>query len=178
MVTLLPFPGTQLSTDDFDGPLYNATNLAVKGIASIAAYGYIVENYSGRDRSLHRGVGVCMDPVRCDAVNAAVFRFSVSLNVLCYVCCCCSLRHLGHSCHLLLALCTLLCIGDGAGNKTAAELAYTTAAEYDVTLACVCLGGTQPPCSTTNKVALFHGVAVWLFTLSGMRRSWWTSRGW
>jgi hypothetical protein len=25
------------STDDFDGVLYNATNLAVKGIASIAA---------------------------------------------------------------------------------------------------------------------------------------------
>ena len=47
LVTLLPFPGTQLSTDDFDGVLYNATNLAVKGIASIAAYGYIVESYTG-----------------------------------------------------------------------------------------------------------------------------------
>ena len=40
LITLLPFPQEQLSTDDFDGPLYNATNLAVKGIASIAAYGY------------------------------------------------------------------------------------------------------------------------------------------
>ena len=28
----------QLSTDDFDGPLFNATNLAVKGVAAIAAY--------------------------------------------------------------------------------------------------------------------------------------------
>ena len=43
LVTLLPFPQEQLSTDDFDGPLYNATNLAVKGVAAIAAYGYIVE---------------------------------------------------------------------------------------------------------------------------------------
>lgn len=41
LVTLLPFPGVQLSTDDFDGVLYNATNLALKGIASMAAYGYI-----------------------------------------------------------------------------------------------------------------------------------------
>jgi hypothetical protein len=45
LVTLLPFPQTQLSTDDFDGVLFNATNLAMKGIASIAAYGYIVETY-------------------------------------------------------------------------------------------------------------------------------------
>lgn len=42
LVTLLPFPGLQLSTDDFDGQLYNATNLAFKGVAAIAAYGYIV----------------------------------------------------------------------------------------------------------------------------------------
>ena len=47
LITLLPFPQEQLSTDDFDGPLYNATNLAVKGVASIAAYGYIVEKYTG-----------------------------------------------------------------------------------------------------------------------------------
>jgi len=47
-VTLLPFPQEQLSTDDFDGPLYNATNLAVKGVAAIAAYGYIVEKARGR----------------------------------------------------------------------------------------------------------------------------------
>lgn len=47
LITLLPFPQEQLSTDDFDGPLSNATNLAVKGVASIAAYGYIVEKYTG-----------------------------------------------------------------------------------------------------------------------------------
>jgi hypothetical protein len=47
LITLLPFPGTQLSTDDFDGVLYNATNLAVKGVAAIAAYGYIYEGYTG-----------------------------------------------------------------------------------------------------------------------------------
>jgi hypothetical protein len=47
LITLLPFPGLQLSTDDFDGVLYNATNLALKGVASIAAYGYIVEQYTG-----------------------------------------------------------------------------------------------------------------------------------
>lgn len=47
MKDLLPFPEKQLSTDDFDGPLYNATNLAVKGVAAIAAYGYIVETYTG-----------------------------------------------------------------------------------------------------------------------------------
>jgi hypothetical protein len=47
LVTLLPFPGTQLSTDDFDGPLYNATNLAFKGVAAVAAYGYILEQYTG-----------------------------------------------------------------------------------------------------------------------------------
>jgi hypothetical protein len=29
------------------GPLSNATNLAVKGVASIAAYGYILEKYTG-----------------------------------------------------------------------------------------------------------------------------------
>lgn len=46
LVTLLPFPGLQLSTDDFDGVLYNATNLAIKGIAGIA-YGYIAEKYTG-----------------------------------------------------------------------------------------------------------------------------------
>ena len=47
LITLLPFPGTQLSTDDFDGQLYNATNLAMKGVAAIAAYGYILEQYTG-----------------------------------------------------------------------------------------------------------------------------------
>jgi len=47
LITLLPFPQEQLSTDDFDGPLYNATNLAVKGVASIAAYGYIAELFTG-----------------------------------------------------------------------------------------------------------------------------------
>ena len=70
LITLLPFPQEQLSTvrprvggrrsqndsssppshplqDDFDGPLYNATNLAVKGVAAIAAYGYILEHYAG-----------------------------------------------------------------------------------------------------------------------------------
>ena len=29
------------------GVLYNATNLAMKGVASIAAYGYLVETYKG-----------------------------------------------------------------------------------------------------------------------------------
>ena len=33
--------------DDFDGQLYNATNLALKGVAAIAAYGYIAEKYTG-----------------------------------------------------------------------------------------------------------------------------------
>ena len=47
MAGLLPFPQEQLSTDDFDGPLYNATNLAVKGVAGVAAYGYIVQQYLG-----------------------------------------------------------------------------------------------------------------------------------
>ena len=47
LITLLPFPQEQLSTDDFDGSLSNATNLAVKGVASIAAYGYIVEKFTG-----------------------------------------------------------------------------------------------------------------------------------
>lgn len=47
VIDLLPFPGTQLSTDDFDGVLYNATNLALKGVASIAAYGYLTEAYTG-----------------------------------------------------------------------------------------------------------------------------------
>jgi hypothetical protein len=47
LVTLLPFPQEQLSTDDFDGPLNNATNLAIKGVASIAAYAYILEQYTG-----------------------------------------------------------------------------------------------------------------------------------
>jgi len=47
LVTLLPFPQKQLSTDDFDGPLYNATNLAIKGVAAIAAYGYILDKYAG-----------------------------------------------------------------------------------------------------------------------------------
>lgn len=37
----------QLSTDDFDGVLYNASNLAVKGIAAMAAYGYLLEQYTG-----------------------------------------------------------------------------------------------------------------------------------
>ncbi len=43
LITLLPFPQQQLSTDDFDGPIRNATNLAIKGVAAVAAYGYIVE---------------------------------------------------------------------------------------------------------------------------------------
>lgn len=47
MVNLLPFPQEQLSTDDFDGPLYNATNLAMKGVAALASYGYIVQQYTG-----------------------------------------------------------------------------------------------------------------------------------
>ena len=47
LITLLPFPQEQLSTDDFDGDLYNATNLAVKGVAAIAAYGYIIEKFTG-----------------------------------------------------------------------------------------------------------------------------------
>jgi hypothetical protein len=44
---LLPFPQEQLSTDDFDGPLYNATNLAIKGLAGMAAWGYLYEAYTG-----------------------------------------------------------------------------------------------------------------------------------
>ena len=44
---LLPFPQEQLSTDDFDGPLYNATNLAIKGVAGMAAWGYLYEAYTG-----------------------------------------------------------------------------------------------------------------------------------
>ena len=47
MAGLLPYPEEQLSTDDFDGPLYNATNLAVKGVAGVAAFGYIVQQYTG-----------------------------------------------------------------------------------------------------------------------------------
>ena len=47
LVTLLPFPQEQLSTDDFDGPLNNATNLAIKGIAAVASWGYIIEQYTG-----------------------------------------------------------------------------------------------------------------------------------
>jgi hypothetical protein len=47
LITLLPFPQEQLSTDDFDGQLFNATNLAAKGVAAIAAYGYILEQYTG-----------------------------------------------------------------------------------------------------------------------------------
>ena len=47
MDSLMPFPQEQLSTDDFDGPLYNATNLAIKGVAAVAAYGYIVQQYTG-----------------------------------------------------------------------------------------------------------------------------------
>ena len=43
LITLLPFPQEQLSTDDFDQPLYNATNLALKGVTAVAAYGYILE---------------------------------------------------------------------------------------------------------------------------------------
>jgi len=49
LITLLPFPQEQLSTDDFDGSLYNATNLAVKGVAAIAAYGYLLEKYTGNE---------------------------------------------------------------------------------------------------------------------------------
>ena len=47
LVTLLPFPQEQLSTDDFDGPLNNATNLAIKGVAAIASWGYIIEQFTG-----------------------------------------------------------------------------------------------------------------------------------
>jgi hypothetical protein len=47
LITLLPFPQEQLSTDDFDGPLNNATNLAIKGVAAIASYGYILQQYTG-----------------------------------------------------------------------------------------------------------------------------------
>jgi hypothetical protein len=47
LITLLPYPQEQLSTDDFDGPLNNATNLAIKGVAAIAAYGYILEHFMG-----------------------------------------------------------------------------------------------------------------------------------
>lgn len=47
MSGLMPFPQEQLSTDDFDGPLYNASNLAIKGVAAVAAYGYIVQQYTG-----------------------------------------------------------------------------------------------------------------------------------
>jgi Domain of unknown function (DUF1793) len=43
----MPFPGTQLSTDDFDGVLYNASNLATKGIAAIASAGYLFETFLG-----------------------------------------------------------------------------------------------------------------------------------
>ena len=47
MSGLMPFPQEQLSTDDFDGQLFNATNLAIKGVAAVAAYGYIVQQYTG-----------------------------------------------------------------------------------------------------------------------------------
>jgi hypothetical protein len=40
----LPTPPTQLPTHSYSA---QATNLAVKGVASIAAYGYIVEKYTG-----------------------------------------------------------------------------------------------------------------------------------
>jgi hypothetical protein len=59
LVTLLPFPQTQLSTDDFDGVLYNATNLAIKGISSIAAYGYLVETYKGDTQAAEKACEAC-----------------------------------------------------------------------------------------------------------------------
>ena len=99
LVTLLPFPGTQLSTDDFDGVLYNATNLAVKGVASIAAYGYIIESYTGACASSCPSSGL----LRSGAPP---------LKLLAYV--------------------------GGAGNTTAAEEAYATAARY-VLCVCVCV---------------------------------------
>ena len=43
LTALLPFPQKQLSTDDFDGPLFNASNLAIKGVVSVAAWGYILD---------------------------------------------------------------------------------------------------------------------------------------
>jgi hypothetical protein len=41
-----PSPPSPIA-DDFDGPINNATNLAIKGVAAIAAYGYIVEKATG-----------------------------------------------------------------------------------------------------------------------------------
>ena len=97
LVTLLPFPQTQLSTDDFDGALfnarhtshvtrhtshvtrhtshishhtpgvlYNATNLAMKGVASIAAYGYLVETYKGDVRAAEEAYATAAQYVHRD----------------------------------------------------------------------------------------------------------------
>ena len=46
LITLLPFPQEQLSTDDFDGPLYNATNLAVKVKLSFNSSATLIVIYS------------------------------------------------------------------------------------------------------------------------------------
>ena len=39
---------------------YNATNLAFKGVASIAAYGYIVEKYNGVWQAVVRAVAILL----------------------------------------------------------------------------------------------------------------------
>lgn len=44
----LPFPGYQLTTDDFAGAMSNSTNLALKGIIGIAAWGILLQQ-SGDD---------------------------------------------------------------------------------------------------------------------------------
>eukprot|EP01111_Echinosteliopsis_oligospora_P000471 TRINITY_DN1050_c0_g1_i1.p1 TRINITY_DN1050_c0_g1~~TRINITY_DN1050_c0_g1_i1.p1 ORF type:complete len:695 (-),score=203.49 TRINITY_DN1050_c0_g1_i1:51-2135(-) len=44
LITVLPDPGNQLCTDDFEGPTPHDANLAVKGIVAIAAYGDMISN--------------------------------------------------------------------------------------------------------------------------------------
>ena len=47
-----PPPRPLLAADDFDGQLYNATNLALKGVAAIASFGYIADMYTGNSSAV------------------------------------------------------------------------------------------------------------------------------
>ncbi len=39
--------------------MHNATNLAIKGISSIAAYGYLVETYKGDAQAAEKAYETC-----------------------------------------------------------------------------------------------------------------------